>query len=122
MDPQTLLDSRRSGLGKLLGITFPVASPGRVVARLELETTHLDPHGAVHSAIVMALADGANAYGAALNLAAGQTTTTIESKTHFLGTGTGTVLRAEASPLHVGPSVSVWRAAVFRDDVAIADV
>src|SRR5262245_12359507 len=70
----------------------------------------------------MALADCANSYGASLNRAPGSTSVPIESKTNFLKTGHGRTLRAEASPLHLGSSISVWQAPVFRDEEQVAEV
>lgn len=120
--PGEFLDRHQSGVGKLLGISFPVATRHRVVAQLSIEPEHLVAHGAVHGGVMMTLADCASSYGALLNLPPGRITTTLESKTNFLDAGTGQTLRAEARPLHVGRSVSIWRATVFRDELQVADV
>jgi len=110
------------GLAKLLGIAFPYAGKRRVIAQLEIEPAFLGADGAVGGSIIVALADAANTRGAILNLPLGGRTVTIESKANFLNIGSGKVLRAEASPIHLGDSISVWRAAVFRDDEQIAEV
>lgn len=122
MDPATFLDVHQTGLGKVLGITFPFAARHRVTAQLDIEPEYLTAPGAVNGSVIMALADCANTYGATLNLAPGHSSATIESKTNFLAPGHGKTLRAEASPIHVGRGISVWRAAVFRDEEQIADV
>jgi uncharacterized protein (TIGR00369 family) len=58
----------------------------------------------------MALADTAGAIGASLNLRSGDNTTTIESKTNFLGSApVGAVVTAEALPVHIGRRSSVWQ-------------
>ena len=82
--PGEFLDRHQSGVGKLLGISFPVATRHRVVAQLSIEPEHLVAHGAVHGSVIMALADCASSYGALLNLPPGRITTTLESKTNFL--------------------------------------
>ena len=105
-----------------MGISFPYAARHRVIAQMELEPEYLAAEGAVVGSVVMALADCANGYGAILNLAPGQSSFAVESKTNFLAPGRGKALRAEASPVHQGRGISVWRAAVFRDDEQIADV
>jgi AcrR family transcriptional regulator len=69
----------------------------------------------------MALADCASAFGAVLNLPPNSTTATIESKTNFLRKGSGPTVRAESIPLHIGRTMSVWRASIFRDE-QIAEV
>jgi len=106
----------------LLGIAVASAARHGVIAQLDLEPEHLTPAGAVSPSVVMALADSANAAGAALSLPPGSAVRTIECKTSFLADGEGRVLRAEAAPLHVNAGVAVWRAAVFRDGRQIADV
>lgn len=122
MEPGDFLSFQSGGIGKLLGITFPFAARHRVVAQLDLEPEHLTRPDLVHGGIIMALADTASAYGAVLNLPPGRTTATIESKTNFLRKGRGRTLRAETAPLHVGRSLSVWRALVYRGEEQIADV
>ena len=116
------IEQHHSGLGKVLGITFPYAARHRVIAQMELEPEYLAPEGVVAGSVIMALADCANGYGAILNLAPGQSSFAVESKTNFLVPGQGRILRAEASPVHQGHSISVWRATVFRDDEPIAEV
>ncbi len=111
-----------AGLEKLLGITIPYAAKGRVIAELEIEPKHLAEDGAVSSGVIIAVAEAANTRGAALNLTPGRTAATIESKVQLLSTGRGSTLRAEAIPVHIGDSVSIWRAAVLRDDEQIAEV
>jgi len=122
MDPATFLDLHQTGLGKVLGITFPFAARHRVIAQLDIEPEYLAANGAVSGGVIMALAECANTYGAILNLTPGHDSATIESKTNFLAPGRGRTLRAEAGPIHVGRSISVWRAAVFSDEKQIADV
>lgn len=122
MTPASFLDRHQSGMARVLGITFPFAAPHRVVARLDIEPEHLAAGNAVSGSIVMALADCANTYGATLSLPPGRESATIESKTSFMAPGHGRTLRAEARPIHVGRNISIWRAAVFRDEEQIADV
>jgi uncharacterized protein (TIGR00369 family) len=122
VSPGTFTARHHTGIGKLLGITFPFAARHRVVAHLDIEPEHLAAHSAVHPGVVMALADCASNYGAMLNLPPGRDTRTLEAKLNYLTAGAGNTLRAEASPLHVGQAVSVWRAVVFRDEQPVADV
>lgn len=122
MTSDTSLNRQTTGLAKLLGISFPLLSRDRVVALLEIEPEHLAASGAVHGSVVTALAECASSYGAVLNLPPGHSTTTLELKANFLAPGSGRTLRAEATPLHVGRTVSVWRAVVLRDGQPVADV
>jgi uncharacterized protein (TIGR00369 family) len=122
LEPSGVHSLHNDGLTKSLGITFPYAAKRRVIAQLEIEPQYLTKDGAVSGSVVMALADSANTFGAMLNLAPGRGTATIESTTHFLAPGRGRALRAEATPIHLGQSISVWRSAVFREDEQIAEV
>ena len=58
----------------------------------------------------MAFADTVGAIGTVLNLAPGARTTTIESKTNFLGAApVNSRVRAESTPLHRGKTTQVWQ-------------
>ena len=118
----TLLSEFQTGIERRLGISFPSVTRHRVVAELGLEPEHITERGAVHGGVVMALADCASSRGARLNLPSGRATVTLEAKANFLVAGAGQTLRADARPLHLGPSVSVWRATMLRDEQPIADV
>ena len=65
----------------------------------------------------MAFADLVGSIGAFLNLPEGASTTTIESKTNFIGAAKeGSVVEAEATPLHIGRRSSVWQTHIKRED------
>jgi uncharacterized protein (TIGR00369 family) len=58
----------------------------------------------------MAFADTLGAAGTILNLPAGASTTTIESKTNFIAAAPlGTVLTGESAPVHRGRRTMVWQ-------------
>ena len=61
----------------------------------------------------MTLADAAGAVCAFLNLPAGARTTTIESKTNFLGAVREGEVTARARPLHVGKTTIVVETDLF---------
>jgi len=60
----------------------------------------------------MALADTIGAAATILNLPAGATTATLESKTNFFAAGRAGTVRAEATPLHRGKRTQVWQTRV----------
>jgi 1,4-dihydroxy-2-naphthoyl-CoA hydrolase len=73
--------------------------------------------GLLHGGALMALADAAGGACAAANLPQGAIgTSTIESKTNFLGPVTGGTVSASARPLHVGSSTIVVETEVRRAD------
>jgi len=66
--------------------------------------------GILHGGAYMAFADSLGAIGGFLNLPAGARTTTLESKTNFLGGAkVGSIVTGEATPLHIGRRSSVWQ-------------
>ncbi|QUD90824.1 PaaI family thioesterase [Phenylobacterium montanum] len=104
-------------LAKLLGIELVEASKTKVIARLVVRDEICTAGGILHGGAFMTLADTAGAVGAHLNLPEGARTTTIESKTNFLGSATvGTLVTAEATPVHVGRRSSVWQTRITAPD------
>lgn len=114
MNEATFLKYHNNGVGKLLGITILSSAADRVVTEMQVSEEHMTAEEVVHGGIIMTMADCTAAYGAVLNMPAGCTTATIESKTNFLRRGAGVRLRAEAVPIHVGRTMSVWRTQVLR--------
>jgi uncharacterized protein (TIGR00369 family) len=107
MDPIELLASM--GLPRFLGMTVTSAEPDRVVAELLVSEEHCTIGHTIHGGAIMAFADTLGALGTVLNLRAGQSTTTLESKSNFFaGAPAGSRLVAESVPLHRGRRTQVW--------------
>jgi 1,4-dihydroxy-2-naphthoyl-CoA hydrolase len=98
----------------LLGIRFgEYAETGVVNAHMELRKSHFAPHGYVHAAAVVALADTAAGYGCLLTLPDGATGfTTIELKSNFLRTAREGTTTCEARLRHGGRTTQLWDATV----------
>jgi 1,4-dihydroxy-2-naphthoyl-CoA hydrolase len=97
-----------TGLFAHLGIEFVEVTPDRVVARLKVSDKLMTVGGTIHGGTLMAFADSIGAAGTVANLAEGQRTATLESKTNFIaGCREGTV-QAEAKPIHKGKRTHVW--------------
>ena len=99
-------------LAEHLGIRFVEVTPDRVVAEVEHRPALTTVGGALHGGTLMALADTAGAAATFLNLPAGATTTTLESKTNFFAAGKSGIVRAETTPLHRGRRTHVWQTRV----------
>ena len=97
------------GLVKHLGIRFVEVQKDRVVAELEIRPELLTVGGALHGGTLMAFADTIGAAGTVANLAEGQHTATLESKTNFFAAGRSGTVRAESTPLHKGKRTQVWQ-------------
>ncbi len=92
----------------LLGIEASEGSPERVVLTLDWRPDLCTTAGLLHGGAVMALADAAGGACAFYNLPEGATgTSTIESKTNFLGGVTDGTVTATSTPLHVGGTTIV---------------
>ncbi len=94
----------------LMGVEIVERSKERVRGRLPVREDLCTAGGILHGGAYMAFADALGAVGGAMNLRPGSRTTTLESKTNFLGSArVGTVVEGEATPLHVGRRSSVWQ-------------
>ena len=64
----------------------------------------------IHGGAIMALADTVGAAATVINLPEGAGTTTIESKTNFVGPAqAGITVKATATPIHRGRRTQVWQ-------------
>ena len=101
-----------TGLVKHLGIRFVETQKDRIVAELDIRPELMTVGGALHGGTLMAFADTIGAAGTVVNLAPGQNTATLESKTNFFAAAMAGKLRAEATPLHKGKRTHVWQTRV----------
>jgi len=93
-----------------LGLSFVEAGPEGVKARLLTRPEHCTSGNTVHGGALMALADTVGAAATIINLPEGAGTTTLESKTNFVGAApVGTTLVATATPVHRGRRTQVWQ-------------
>jgi uncharacterized protein (TIGR00369 family) len=109
IDPELFNERMQGTLSTLLGLRIVEASPERVVAELTIRDDLRTVGGALHGGTLMALADTVGAAATIVNLPAGATTTTLESKTNFFAAGRTGIVRAEATPLHRGKRTQVWQ-------------
>ena len=96
---------------KLMGVRVTAASAqaveGEIIVREDLCTAG----GIMHGGAIMAFADALGAVGAVASLPEGAGgTTTIESKTNFLGAApVGSTVKGRSLPLKTGRRMSVWQ-------------
>jgi len=104
-----MLESWNVGLVKTLGIEFVEVGKDRIVAKLLVRKELLTTTDTVHGGTLMAFADTVGAAGTVANLAEGQNTATLESKTNFFAACRAGTVRAESTPLHRGKRTQVWQ-------------
>jgi uncharacterized protein (TIGR00369 family) len=78
---------------------------------------HVHAPAILHGGAMMALADTLGGCATSLNLRDGAMTTTIESKTNFIGPAmVGATVRAECVAIHRGRRTMVWQTRVTSED------
>ena len=97
----------------LLGIQLTEVSAERVVASMEVRPDLCTTGGVLHGGAIMAFADTLGALATFANLPEDARTTTIESKTNFLGAApAGSRVVGECTPFHRGRTTMVWQTLV----------
>ena len=101
----------------LMGVKVLSADKDKVRAELTVRPDLCTAGHIMHGGAIMAFADALGAIGAVLNMPREANTTTIESKTNFIGAAKeGTVVTGESTPVHVGKRTSVWQTRITRED------
>lgn len=101
----------------ILGMKAEKMSPEEVILTLDWTPALCTSAGILHGGAIMALADSAGGAAAFANLPDGASgTSTIESKTNFLGAVREGTVTATARPLHVGGSTIVIETEVRNTD------
>ena len=101
----------------LMGVEIAEATPERIVATLLVRPELCTSGGVCHGGAYMAFADTVGALGTVMNLPEGTRTTTIESKTNFMGAArVQTRVTAESVPLHRGRTTQVWQTTIRSED------
>lgn len=103
---------------KLMGVEVTDAAADAVRGRLLVRDELCTAGGILHGGAIMAFADALGAVGAFLTLPQGaKGTTTIESKTNFLGGApVGVTVLGEAVPVKIGRTLSVWQTRISTED------
>ncbi len=103
---------------RLMGVTITNATPERIEGTLAVRPDLCTTGHILHGGAIMAFADALGAVGAFLTLPAGAGgTTTVESKTNFLGPAPeGETVSAVTTPVKIGKRLSVWQTHIRRAD------
>lgn len=103
---------------KMMGVTVTEATADKITGTLLVRPDLCTAGHIMHGGAIMAFADALGAIGAFLNLPAGAGgTTTIESKTNFLGAAPeGDTVTGETTPVQIGKRLSVWQTRITRAD------
>jgi 1,4-dihydroxy-2-naphthoyl-CoA hydrolase len=114
MDLAASMQERFGGLlPDLMGIVFTDVTPEKVIAQLAVRKDLCTIGDNLHGGAIMAFADTMGAVAAILNMPQGSRTTTIESKTNFIGgAALGTRVIGESVPVHKGRTTVVCQTTI----------
>ncbi|MEM9494855.1 MAG: PaaI family thioesterase [Pseudomonadota bacterium] len=103
---------------KMMGVKVTTATKDEVTGTLIVRDDLCTAGQIMHGGAIMAFADALGAVGAFMTLPDGANgTTTIESKTNFLGAAKeGATVTGTARPVKIGSRVSVWQTEITNDE------
>ena len=111
MTPLEKINAMKMPFAELKGVQFTEAEKDRVVARMLVRPDLCTVNHTIHGGALMAFADSVGAAATVINLPVdARGTTTIESKTNFIGGAReGTTVVAISTPVHRGRRTQVWQ-------------
>ena len=119
----TVIDINIMPFSTLMGVRLIETSPDRVIAEMPVREDLCTANHICHGGAYMAFADAIGAVATVINLPEGTRTTTIESKTNFVGAiKAGEIARAECTPVHKGGTTMVWQTKILRPDGKLAAI
>lgn len=96
-----------------MGVEIKEATKDKIVASMMVRPDLCTAGGVCHGGAFMAFADTIGAVGTVVNLPPNTRTTTIESKTNFMGAAPlNSRVIAELIPLHRGRTTQVWQTTI----------
>lgn len=105
--------SQAGSLPGLLDFQWLEAGRGHIRGRFEIAARHFSPHGLLHGASIVALADTACGFGCLASLPDGAIGfATGELKTNFIGAAHEGGVSCEARLVHAGRTTQVWDAEI----------
>ena len=118
MTPLEKIRAMKIPFAELKGVTFIEADKDRVVAKMLVRPDLCTVSHSIHGGAVMAFADSVGAAATVINLPEdAKGTTTIESKTNFIGGAKeGTTVIATTTPIHRGRRTQVWQTRVETEE------
>ncbi len=99
-----------------MGVKLVEITQEKVLATLTVRRDLCTGGETLHGGAYMAFADTLGALGTIVNMPPGARTTTIESKTNFMGGAPlGSTVTGESTPLHRGRTTQVWTTRITND-------
>lgn len=99
-----------------LGIEFLEITLERVTATMPVDERTIQPFGVLHGGASVALAETVASVGAFQHAGEGRTAVGMEINANHLRSKRGGVVKAVATPIHVGRSTSVWEVRITDEE------
>jgi uncharacterized protein (TIGR00369 family) len=100
-----------------MGVEIVSVGADEIVGRLTVRPDLCTAGGTLHGGAYMAFADTLGAIATVVNMDPKARTTTIESKTNFLGAApVGTTVTGTSTPFHKGRTTQVWQTKITSAD------
>ena len=97
----------------LMGVRVTALERERVIAEMTVRADLCTSGGILHGGAYMAFADTLGAVATVINRPTGTRTTTVESKTNFIGGApVGSKVIGECTPFHRGRTTMVWQTVI----------
>lgn len=103
-------------LTETLGIKFEEITPQRVTATMPVDHRTVQPFGVLHGGASVALAETVASVGAYQHAGEGRTAVGMEINANHLRSKRSGVVKAVATPVHVGRSTSVWEVRISDEE------
>ncbi|MEE2057253.1 PaaI family thioesterase [Rhodococcus artemisiae] len=107
-----------TGFNAHLGMTLADVGPDLVTATIEIDGEHLQPAGIVHGGVYCAIIETLASVGGGQYFSGpGRSVVGVNNSTDFIrAVGAGSVLTAEATPIHRGRTQQLWQVEIVGPD------
>jgi len=116
MIPEGFEQLLRGTMMEALEMRFEEVTPERVVATMPVDSRTRQNWGQLHGGASVALAESVASIGAGLNAGPGRTAVGMEINANHIRPKRSGLVRAVATPVHIGRSTSVWEVRITDEE------
>lgn len=116
MIPEGFEQLLKGTMMEALDMDFEVVTPERVVATMPVDNRTRQNWGQLHGGASVALAESVASIGAGLNAGPGRTAVGMEINANHIRPKRSGIVRAVATPVHIGRSTSVWEVRITDEE------
>lgn len=116
MIPEGFEQLLRGTMMEALEMRFEEVTPERVVATMPVDSRTRQNWGQLHGGASVALAESVASIGAGLNAGPGRTAVGMEINANHIRPKRSGLVRAVATPAHIGRSTSVWEVRITDEE------